>query len=508
MKRSPARSGWSGAMVGGWSAGFLVSLAFLMLSACTAQFPVNPKTAIVLQPGQADPLLRKIAHTDRSDTLLFFMTFSGGGSRAAALSYGVLEALERVKVPHPKNKPETASRAARHTLLDEVDIISSVSGGSFTSAYYGLHGKKIFTDYKEHFLLRDFQGALLLKLVNPINWFAIGSPYFGRSDLAAEYYEENLFQGATLGQMVKTGGPAILIQATDVTDGFIFSFTPGMFSLLCSDYDRFPVSRAVAASAALPGAFSPIALKNYTGQCHSKGLPGWMRQSLDKPDMSSRIYYNAVRLNTYLDTKTKPFVYLVDGGVADNLGVRGPLESMIARGNPRDLMKDSGFENTKQVVFLIVDAQTQEMSRWRFLNEIPGLAMILDATSTIMVNKYNFETIELLNRYAKEWTYNDKVKGLVPIDFHIIHVTFDVLPKEEKEYFQQIPTTLRLTEEQVDKLREVAGRILYSDETFRKFVRSLGGTIPPNLTIVKAEKPAPEPAAPPVKTVPVTVSEP
>jgi len=458
---------------------FIILIGLLTFTACTAQFPVNPKTAVIVQPGQSDPLARKIAHQGRSESLLFFLTFSGGGSRANALSYGILEALERVEMPPLLPETKTNENITRHSLLDEVDLISSVSGGSFTSAYYGLHGKGIFKDYRENFLLKDYQTALLLRLFNPINWFLIGSPRFGRSDLAAEYYDDNLFHGATLGDLLKGEGPAVLIMATDVTDGFNFSFSPVMFSLLCSDYEKFPVSRAVAASAALPGPFSPIALKNYAGQCQNSGLPDWMKKAMGKPDLTSRAYYNAMRLNTYLNSETKPFVYLVDGGVSDNLGVRGILENMIARGHGRDLLKDAGFEKTQKVVFLIVDAQTQETSHWKFLKEIPGLAMILDASSTIMVNKYNFETIELLHRYAQDWTYLDQARGIVPIDFYIIHVTFDALPdKNEREYFHKIPTSLRLTDDQVDKLREVAGRILYADENFQRLIKNLGGKIP------------------------------
>ena len=454
-----------------------VFIGILLLAGCTAQFPLNPKTSAPPQRGPADPVLAKIIARDRSPSLLFFLTFSGGGSRAAALSYGVLEALERIEMP--PDPLQTDANRGRHTLLDEVDLISSVSGGSFTAAYYGLHGKSIFKDYRENFLTQDYQSALLWRLFNPINWFAIGSPFYGRSDLAAEYYDANLFHGATLGDLARGDGPAVLIMATDVADGFIFSFSPGLFSLLCSDYDQFPVARAVAASAAFPGAFSPIALKNYAGQCRSAEHPEWMRKALEKPDMASRVYYNAVRLNTYMNPQTKPYIYLVDGGVSDNLGVRGPLEAMMIRGDARDLLKETGFDKTEKVVFLIVDAQTQETSSWRLLKEIPGLAMILDASSTIMVNKYNFETIELLHRYARDWTYLDKTKGIVPIEFYIIHVTFEALPdKDEREYFHKIPTSLRLSEDQIDRLRDAAGRILYADENFQRLVKSLGAKIP------------------------------
>jgi len=84
------------------------------------------------------------------DTLLL-LAFSGGGTRAAALSYGVLEELRDAHY-------QADGRKIR--LLDEVDKISSVSGGSFTSAYYGLFGDQIFEDFKDVFLYKNVQGDL------------------------------------------------------------------------------------------------------------------------------------------------------------------------------------------------------------------------------------------------------------------------------------------------------------------------------------------------------------
>src|SRR5512139_2845908 len=66
---------------------------------------------------------------DKDEQLLLMLSFSGGGTRAAAFSYGVLETLRDTVV---------AVRGQEKRLLDEVDWISGVSGGSFTAAYYGL----------------------------------------------------------------------------------------------------------------------------------------------------------------------------------------------------------------------------------------------------------------------------------------------------------------------------------------------------------------------------------
>src|SRR4030043_411073 len=122
--------------------------------------------------------------TGNSENLLFYLTFSGGGTRAAALSYGVLEELR---------KTEVAIDGKKRRLLDEVDGISSASGGSFTAGYYGLFGDRIFEDFESKFLKKNIQGALVLGVLNPFNWLKIFSGTFGRSDLSAEYYDKHIF---------------------------------------------------------------------------------------------------------------------------------------------------------------------------------------------------------------------------------------------------------------------------------------------------------------------------
>jgi len=54
------------------------------------------------------------------------LAFSGGGTRAAALSYGVMKELRDTGIPVEGNEV---------SLLKDVDAISAVSGGSFTAAY-------------------------------------------------------------------------------------------------------------------------------------------------------------------------------------------------------------------------------------------------------------------------------------------------------------------------------------------------------------------------------------
>ena len=84
--------------------GFLIALSALFLAACTAQYPLNPKMEKI---DRVEPYRVKLNDRDRSSDTLLILAFSGGGTRAAALSYGILEALDLVEVPAP---PTTEAR--------------------------------------------------------------------------------------------------------------------------------------------------------------------------------------------------------------------------------------------------------------------------------------------------------------------------------------------------------------------------------------------------------------
>jgi NTE family protein len=111
-------------------------------------------------------------------------------------------------------------------------------------------------------------------MFNPVWWGKLGSARYNRSDLAAEYYDEILFDGKTFGDVLARNSPMLNINATEMALGAQFTFDPAQFALICSDYVNFPVSRAVTASSAVPILFSSVILRNYAGTCPFV-LPPW-----------------------------------------------------------------------------------------------------------------------------------------------------------------------------------------------------------------------------------------
>ena len=192
---------------------------------------------------------------------LVVLAFSGGGTRAAAFSYGVLEFLRDTEVVGPKGN--------KVRLLDAVDVITGVSGGSFTALAYGLYGDKLFAEYEQRFLKRDVQGEIVSRTFSPANWGKLSGTAWGRSELASELYDEILFNNATFGDLNRGKGPFIMASATDISTGSRFVFNQRVFDIICSDLNAVHLSRAAAASSAVPVVLSPVTINNYGGTCNA-----------------------------------------------------------------------------------------------------------------------------------------------------------------------------------------------------------------------------------------------
>jgi NTE family protein len=374
----------------------------------------------------------------------------------------------------------------KRRLLDEVDGISSVSGGSFTAGYYGLFGDRIFQDFAAKFLKKNIQGALVVRtLLDPVNWFKLFSASFDRSDLAAEYYDKHVFEKGTFGDMAARKGPLVVMNATDMTHGTRIGFTQDVFDIICSDLSRFPVARAAAASSAVPMLLSPITIRNYAGTCGYK-IPKGFEEMLEDRTISERQFYLANNIAVYLDSEKKPYIHLIDGGTADNLGLRTILDRVILHGSVWEAIKGTRREKVRKAVLIVVNAETETDTKWDRIEAIPPFGAMLSSYSSIAIERYNQETLALLKESVKSWAAEIKTQrckgGVVStepgscgdIKFYVVEVKFDALKDEaERQYFKRLPTSFKLTPETVDKLREVATRLLDESGEFQRLLRDL-----------------------------------
>ena len=122
--------------------GIALGLALMVLggSGCS-HYPVNAR--LTQWDPEAGYRGKNLRDPEDKDHLVLLSTFSGGGTRAAAFAYGVLEALRDTEI---------SLEGKATSLLQKMNSISGVSGGSFTAAYYGLFGDRIFQDFEARFL--------------------------------------------------------------------------------------------------------------------------------------------------------------------------------------------------------------------------------------------------------------------------------------------------------------------------------------------------------------------
>ncbi len=458
---------------------FSLFIVFISLSfgGCTAHYPVNePITSIDREKGYR--LGAKERDVNKSESLTVIMAFSGGGTRAAAYSYGVLEALRDIEINW---------EGQQRRLLDEIDSISSVSGGSFTAAYYGLFGERIFEDFEEKFLKVDVQGHLTGSFLNPFTWFSTGSTYYGRSDYAAEYYDKILFEGKTFGDMLKrTDTPVIQINATEVSSSTQFTFLQEIFDLLCSDLSAFPVSRAVAASSAVPVVFSSITINNRAGTCGYE-IRQHALAALNDPEPFSRRRHLIEKYVKYLDSETNPYLHLYDGGLTDNLGIRPGLNRLAIYDDNWAFVKANGAGDTKRLVFIVVNAQSESKTLYSSsASPVPLMDAILGATS-IPLNEYTFESLVTLHVVIEDFA-DDIIKGRCAdkefiqgksydcADFktYLVYVDLDqVTDKEQRNRLKALPTSFVLQPEEVDELRGAARAVLTNNKNLKKFIDEL-----------------------------------
>ncbi len=402
-------------------------------------------------------------HFGPSDPTLFGLFFSGGGTRAAAFSYGVLEELATT---HLTDHGETLR------LLDEVDFVNGVSGGSFTAAYYVLFGDRTFADYEQRFLKRHVQGQLIFRLLWPWNWIRLLSPYYDRIDLAADFYNDHVFDGATFGDLTLRKGPTLGINATDLSTGSPFRFSQEQFDFLCSDLSSFPVAWAVGASSAVPLLFTPFLLHNYSGTCGFE-KPLWLQKALEQSRTSSPRRWRSARvMDSYLDKELRPYVHLIDGGISDNLALRDPIKQ-VSDVSIRALKPGEEHKDLRRIVAIVVNAQTESELTWSRIDRRPAVGSVLASMTNAQIDVLSVDTMELLYKIASLWEKRASAAGF-PARVYVIEISFESLEDEEKrDYLNRLPTSLHLPDEDVDLLRKTARELLRTNPAYQRLLQDL-----------------------------------
>lgn len=423
----------------------LVASTVLSLSACATLQPARNPPASPQTERAAQYRIENLARGEgNTDTFMLSLTFSGGGMRSAAASYHLLDALRRQPV-----------RVDGHdtTLLREVDFMSTVSGGGFAPAYYALYGERLFEDFPARALQRDLQGDILAGVLRPRFLRALSSPYYGRGDYLADRLDEALYDGRTFDDLPRRR-PYLRIGATDMLDGRRVEFTQDGFDDLCSDLGPVPLARAVAASAAVPGVFSPINIADYsdTGQC-----PG--------------------------DREPRRYRHLIDGGVADNLGVAGPLQAIGRYNGLVNTLRRFGFRGIRTFAIVVLNVESNPGDPGDGGPRVPGTWRTINAAINGNMRMDSEELAATLRQRVADWqrqiaedpeSVRSGVFATATPRVFLIEIGFDrVADPQLRARLQSIPTSLSLDPADARLLQSFVDDALRDSAEYRALLRAL-----------------------------------
>jgi len=465
-----------------------LTLCALLLTAACTQYPYNPPLVKPQNLGEGYRWATTTIPAD-SDSLFVILTFSGGGTRAAGLGYAVLQQLAATKL------------ADGTSLLKHVKVISSVSGGTFAAMDYGLRGDAILSagpdNFESAFLTKPVQSDLIHAVFfSPYNWIRLASPNFNRIDLATELYQKVLFGNNTFQNLLDVQRsehrPFIIANATELELGAQFQWTQDQFDPICSDLTTLPVARAAAASSAFPVAFPPMVLKNYANdpQCKSNyAKPSWTKSA------RSDIYTNPQRprqiteLEGYLDP-ARTYLHLLDGGLADNIGLRGPYHAMLSsdtfvepQGPPENQLSGFtlrtiiGLHKIAKLMVIVVNAGASGPISIDTTSKEPSLVTVIGGISGTPMDNYSSDSVQdLIDLFSS-------LHGQ-PTKYYPVVISFPLLTDKDKavrNVVNNIGTSFNaLTPEQLKGLKDAANILIHQDPCFTKFVSDVNGTPPPN----------------------------
>jgi NTE family protein len=410
------------------------------------------------------------------DDMLLALSFSGGGTRAAAFSFGVLSELDRA---------HTGSNQPRD-LLDRVDFVSGVSGGSVTAAYFGLKKRAALDDFKQKFLLRNAEEELHTQVSLANLGRALGGGVNDRQ--FTDWLDRNLFDGARFNALREERRPRVWINASDIYNRTPFVFGKTAFDALCSDIGSYRIAEAVAASAAVPFAFAPIVLQTYPGGCATP-LPPWIERARQNSEAQPLLRSFAEAIARYHDGSMK-YVKLLDGGLVDNFGLSGFTIALLAAQRPYDPMTEEEAVKAKRIVFLMVDAGRGVSGNFAQTLEGPAGAELVAAAADTAIDASVRSSYAAFTAILNDWV--GKIKrwrcGLSAaervrlgaganwrcgdIRVFVDRISFDQLGPARAGILNAVPTRFSLPAEQVDLLIESGAEALRQNPTYQAFLRS------------------------------------
>ncbi len=455
--------------------------SLVALSACAGfglrNAPINSALGDEAE-GLPDAIVASPALLQENSETIIGLSFSGGGTRAGAFAFGVLKELAQTERP---------SQNGARSLIDQVTLVSGVSGGSITAAYFALHGRDTLADFRKRFLIQDVEASLNTS-VNVTNLMLLAKGGVNDRSGLPVWLDKNLFSGATYADVLKPGHPQLWINASDIYNRTTFIYNSVNFGALCSDLKRYPLSEAVAASAAVPLVFAPIVIENYADRCQFTP-PDWV-YSANRPGAPAIMRASAAAIQRYREKADVKFVKLLDGGMTDNLGLSGLVLELAAATKPYEPLTPKQVVNLKRFLFVVVDAGRPPGGDLAKSADLPELFDLIQAVSDTAVDANVRAAYDAFLAEMEKWRERmiDYRCGLTPpevaslrgttegwdcraLSLQVAKVSFDQMREPSvKARLEKIPTSFKLPKDDVDLLISSAGSLLRQNPNYKEFL--------------------------------------
>ena len=205
-----------------------------------------------------------------------------------------------------------------------------------------------------------------------------------------------------------------MASATDISTGGRVVFNQNLWNVLCSDLNAVKLSRAAAASSAVPVVLSPVTINNYGGTCNYE-LPAWVKlftQTANPPRPAARAIREVKDAQPYTDSVHHPYIHLVDGGVSDNLGMRGVLDALELLEALHDEGLPTPLDHVRRIIVFVVNSLSSPPTNWDESETPPGTIDILLKATGVPIDHYSYEAVELLKDISARWQKDREIRSL------------------------------------------------------------------------------------------------
>jgi NTE family protein len=242
---------------------------------------------------------------------------------------------------------------------------------------------------------------------------------------------------------------------------------------------------------------SPITISNYGGTCN-KSVPAWVKMFTDPdnpPRSAGRVARTIRATEAFGDSSLRTYLHLVDGGVSDNVGMRGVLDSLELMEALHAVGQPTPLDSARRIIVFVVNSLSVPPSDWDGSESPPGFASIMLKAAGVPIDNFSYESIELLKDTAERWRTMNVIRNApamknssdpvlaaatrVPkAEIFAIDVSFPELgDKAEIDYLNGQPTSFVLPDEAVDRLRAAAGKIILKSPEFQRLMKDIGARI-------------------------------